>query len=900
MRLTRSVYASCLLSVFTTVIAKAPLHASEATVPRTSRLSDAEQNVRPFQIPAGDASEALVSFSSQAGAALIYVVEQVKGVITKEINGQFRPRDALERMLVNTTLTVSEDEQTGVLMVKRRPVPPLETHPTPTVSPNTTPPSMKKNKLLAPFAAFIAALTNPLAEAQSTTASNLPDPILLSPFEVTGNTEGYMATNSISGTAMNTPLKDVPMAINVITAELISDMGVTDMTDILKMNASITMQARAYFTNRGANWTIRGFGTRNLLVDGVTGGNQIPPQLIDRVEIVKGPNTLYGQSDPGGLINIITKRPLPVQHQRFSALAGSDGQLGFDLDVNTPLANGAASLRLLAGYSQTDGYRRVDGEEINYLGLVGEIKLSAKTTFLFNASGRESDGVAAQRSTFSFEVIPTDLNGDGVINNTVVRGVREATARYNARFLPPDFTTSTADNKMEWSNWYLSTGLRHAFTPQIMGQYNYVNTQQRLGFTSREFNTFNASGVSDVKHTGGDETNRTNAHTLQLAMNFETGNISHRVLVGGRSTADTRRSDVYDLRALGPASERNVMNQMIANGRNLRLFLTKDDVLSGVPYWLDDVPTKAEAFALGTRVGAVGESTTDVNSAYITDSVGLMDNRLKLLAGLRYVEIKNASQSVTGSLIGNVQESSDSSYQLGVVYDLTPNLVVFGNTATAFNPNSPDSQTGQTREPERSLAYEIGLKFENLFSGRLSGTVSLFEITKENLVRSDYNPVTFSNVTEISDDESKGIDTELFITLKPQWQVVLGYTHMKTQVVKSQTAALGLPLEGAPPDKATLWTSYEFASGPLKGLRFGGGGVFVRGPIQQFGVSSNRLVVQRGYTELNLFARYETAYRDHKLGFGLNVNNLTDKFYLKARAASNTPRQIIFSTSLDW
>jgi len=745
---------------------------------------------------------------------------------------------------------------------------------------------------------LIALLTATASLAQTPVATE--QAIMLNPFDVTAGTKkGYMATNSISGTAMNTPLRDVPMAINVITAELISDMGVNDMTDILKMNSSVTMQGRAYFSNRGANWTIRGFGSRNLLVDGVTAGNNVPPQLIDRVEIVKGPNTLYGQSDPGGLINIITKRPLGAPHQRLVVLAGSDGQLGADLDVNAPFANGSAGLRVLAGYSETDGYRRVDGDEVHYAALVGDYKVGKNTTFLLNVSGRESQGVSAQRSTFSFEVIPTDLNGDGTINNTVVRGVQENTARYNGWFLPRDFTTSTEANTMDWSSWYLNAGVRQVFNSQISLQYNFVNTQQRLGFSAREFNTFNASGVSDVKHNGGDETNRTDAHTLQLAMNFDTGSISHRVLVGGRSTEDVSTSNVYDLRALGPTKERDALNQMIAAGRKIRLFLTKNDVLSGVPYWLDDVPTKAEAFALGTRVGSVAFGSTEVRSAYVTDSIGLMDNKLKVLAGLRYVEIESSSTSTAGAIIGRINKSSDNSYQLGAVYDLTPNLVVFGNTATAFNPNAPDSQSGQFREPERSLAYEVGVKFENGWNNRLSGTFSLFDISKKNLVRSDYNPVTFGNTTEISDDESRGVDAEIFFNVSSNWQVVLGYTHLDTQVVKSRTAALGLPLEGAAPNRATLWTSYELTSGRLKGLRFGGGGVYVDGPIQQFGVSANRLVVQSGYTELNVFARYETTYRDRKLSFGFNVNNLTDEFYLEARAASNTARQYTFTASFE-
>ncbi len=733
----------------------------------------------------------------------------------------------------------------------------------------------------------------------SQTARPKDEPLLLNPFEVTTDTKGYMATNSISGTAMNTPLREVPMAISVITSEFIADTSANDMTDILKMNAAVTMRARPSFGSRLSSWTVRGFSIRALLVDGITAGNSIPPQLIDRVEIVKGPNTLYGQSDPGGIINIITKRPLPTQQQKLTASAGSDGQLAVDLDLSVPLKDGLGGVRLLTGFNETDGYRIVDGEQVRYAGLVGNYRVGERTTLLLNASGREAQGLATERSAFSFEIIPTDLNRDGIIDGTVVKGVRENTARFNASFLPRNYCSATAKNKTDWSNWYLGTGLRHEFNQAISVQYNYVNTQQGLGFTARDYNTFSAAGSADARFDGGDVKNITDAHTLQFALSLDTGPLKHRILLGGRSTEDFSRSNVYLLRSLGPANERAALSQLVASGRNIRPFLTKSDVIKGSKYWEDDVPTLSELFTLGSRDGNVDFSLIDVNSAYITDSISLLDNRIKLLAGLRYIQIESSSTSTAGALIGGLQKSSDTSYQAGAVYDITPKVAAFANTATSFNPNPPDPQTGFNREPERSLAYEIGVKLEGLFDNRISGSVSLFKITKENLVRSDYNPVTFSNTTEISDDESKGFDAEFFLGLTSNWQVVLGYTYIDSKVVKSQTAALGLPLEGAPPHKTTIWTSYQIGSGPLKGLRFGGGAAMVSGPIHQFGTSSNRLILQKSYNDFNVFMRYETKLGKKNMSLGFNVTNLTDEFYLESRGGSNTPRQFIFSTSID-
>ncbi|MBP8256416.1 MAG: TonB-dependent receptor [Opitutaceae bacterium] len=834
-----------------------------------------ESQKHAFSIPSGHAEQTLKTLSEQSGRQVLYPTDVVAGIRTRAIKGEMTSFQALVAMLSGTPLVAVEDIRTGSLTVRKE---------TPAEK-NGRGPALKDSG-------------RPESHSRVEDKDASGETVVLNPFVVSDDTKGYLATNSISATAMNTPLVDLPMSIGVLTSELIADIGANDITDILKMNSSVTQQGRPHFSNRGSNWTIRGFGTRNVLVDGVPAGNNILPQLIDRVEIVKGPNTLYGQSDPGGLINVITKRPRGAAHQLFRVYGGSQNQVGADVDVNVPAANGRAGLRVLSGYSQTDGYRQVDGEEAHYAALVSEGQVGEKTTLLFSATGREAEGVAAQRSTYSFEIIPTDLNGDGVINNTVVNGVNESTARYNASFLPEDFTCSTAKDRVKWSNWALNAGFRHAFTSQTMLQYYFVNTQQSLAFNSREFNTFNAAGVSDGVHFAGTEKSLTDAHTLQLAWNFETGPASHRVLVGGRMTEDRNSSDVYRLRTLGPAVERDALNRLIASGRKIRLYLTKADVLGGVRYWEDEVPTREETISVGSRTSSVAYTSTDVRSIYVTDSMGLLDEKLKVLAGLRYVDITTGATQLGGGPSGPGADGSDLSYQLGANYRFTPNFVVFANTATSFNPNSPDATTGETRKPESSEAYEVGVKFEGLMNGRVSGSIAAFRITKENVVRSDYSPTLFRNVSEISNDRSEGVDLEAFYNVTDAWQFMLGYTFMDAKVVKSQTSALGMRLEGAPPSRATFWTSYEFTSGPLKGWRIGGGGVSIDGPIQQFGTSNNRLVKQSGYTELGAFARYSTEIGNRKLDLGINVNNLTDKFYLEARAGSSTPREIVLSASL--
>jgi iron complex outermembrane receptor protein len=752
------------------------------------------------------------------------------------------------------------------------------------------------------LAALIASAL--IASAQTPTpAPAKPDTdetILLNPFDVTaGSNKGYMATNTISGTAMNTPLKEVPMAINVITAEFLADSLVGNFEQALDYNSAITQTSRLPVNNRNDAFAIRGFRNRNTLVDGVITGEFIPPQMIDRIEIVKGPNTLYGQSDPGGLINVISKRPQGGNRLSLGLRAGDNGLFGADFDGNVVAGNGRLGLRLVGAHNTTDGYRTIDGNDSTFLGVAGDVKLAQDTTAVFHVSGSETDGISSQRSTFSFELIPTDLNRDGRIDTTVVNGITETTARYNNTFLPRDYTSATDATRYEQESKFLQFGLRQRLGRHANIQYMFVRTDQDMDMTFREFNTFNPAGSSDANHSAQTNSNRTDVHTLNSLVTVTTGPLTHRLLVGARYSWDQTEGATHSLRTLGPGTERATLDRLISQGRRIRLFLTKNDVLSGVKYWLDDTPTAQEMRTLGTRGGNVYVAESRVSSAYISDSIAMLNNRLKLLTGLRYVRIRSQSTDLAGAKIGRINDQDDTSYQVGATYDLTTRIAAYANTATAFNPNGFDAITGTFFDPELSRAFEVGLKFEDLWQGRLGGSVSLFKIRKENVLRSDYNPVTFRADSEVSDDESRGWETELFFNPTKNWQLVVNYSRIDAKVIVSRTLAKNLALEGATPHRFTLWSNYAVDAGPLKGLRFGGGMIHAKGPIQQFGTSNSQLVREDGYTTFSAFARYPMKLFEQRVAVGLNVDNLTNVFFMRSRAGTNNPRQVVLSVRWD-
>jgi iron complex outermembrane receptor protein len=638
-----------------------------------------------------------------------------------------------------------------------------------------------------------------------------------------------------------------------------------------------------------------------ILVDGVTGGIFIPTQLIDRIEVVKGPNTLYGQSDPGGLINIITKTPKGVDGGKATVKVGDNGWTQGQFDITTHAANGKLGLRFLGDYKDFDGTFALDGRESKFFGVSGNYQLTDNSELLFLISDNVLNQVPVQRSTFGFWQIPTDLNGDGDFDDTV-RQIRESTARYNATFVPRNFTTMTQDNFHELDQDFLSLGFRVAITEDhnLQYKYNFHDTDTVVSF--RAFNTFRASdGRSDANYTINNQRVRDEVHTLNDIINFETGDVRHQLLLGLRKSESVTASGSYRLRATR-ANEAAILDDLEAQtGFTFRRFLFMDEVLAGTPVWEERAPNREQISTFGLRTNQTDRSFQDITTYYATDNIYFMEDRLNILAGVRHVKIEQHSIALGGAPQGRAIDVDDTSFQLGGVYRINNNLSAYLNLAESFEPNTVvDDITGDLFAPQTSEAIELGVKFIDLADGLFSGSATLFQIEKANVVRSDFNPVTFMGDRAITTDEAKGFELELFTSPVENWDIVFAYTYLDAVVAGAISPELeGLRLEGAAPHRVSLFNNYTFDEGPMEGLRIGGGVTWADGPIPQFGTPANILVAEDGFTLVDVFLRYPTMIGDQPVTLGLNIDNVTDELFVRGRGALSPERQLLFSASFD-
>jgi iron complex outermembrane receptor protein len=187
--------------------------------------------------------------------------------------------------------------------------------------------------------------------------------VVVSPFEVSTQLDsGYKASNSVSASRLDTPIRDLPFAVQAFTSAFIKDQKPRDIFDIARYSPGVTYRSND-FNEGNANLAIRGFtvgslpgGNIQVLRDGMHGPSIFDFTNIARVEVVKGPASfLYGQVAPGGIVNVISKSPQRQFAVNTDARYGSYGEYRFDTDVTGPASNTLA-YRFAASYDQDMHY----------------------------------------------------------------------------------------------------------------------------------------------------------------------------------------------------------------------------------------------------------------------------------------------------------------------------------------------------------------------------------------------------------------------------------------------------------------------------------------------------------------------------------------------------------------
>ncbi|MEM9803914.1 MAG: TonB-dependent siderophore receptor [Cyanobacteria bacterium P01_D01_bin.56] len=645
---------------------------------------------------------------------------------------------------------------------------------------------------------------------------------------VTGEDENdYFVPNASTATRTDTPLRDIPQSIQVIPRQVIEDQQAIELDEVLTNVSGVT--ASSTQGNFQERFTVRGFGDTPVLRDGFRqfgflGQSFAETANLEQVEVLKGPaSILYGEIEPGGVINLVTKKPLEEGSLYEATLRfGNDVLISPQIDFSDALtADGRVRYRLNALYRHENSFRNFETDfERFFIAPVISWEIGDRTDITFQLDYTDDEapvdtGLPAQGDGIF------DISFDSIItqNDTVVES-----ELINVGY---DLEHRFSDN---WT-------LRNAF------RFSERNLDVAGGLSAA---VDEETGIGPQSFAAADD--RARNYTLQtnLIGKFDTGSVKHTLLFG----VDLNRTDDFNLTRFD-----------FANPVPFNIFDPVFGVFDDID--IDDVPIFRNNDIQSDRLGI-----------FLQDQVDILDN-LILLAGLRYDTIEQTTvagpTAFSPEISETTQNDDDFTPRVGLVYQPIPEISLFGSYSQSFTPNSATDSSGDPLGPEQGEGFEFGVKAE-LLEDRLFATLAYFDITKQNVATPDPDDM-FSSVAT-GEQKSQGIEFDLIGEILPGWNIVASYAYIDAEVSEDNTDIVGNRLFNTPEHSASLWTTYEIQHGNLQGLGFGGGFVFVD---ERQGDLANSFTADSYFlTNAALF------YRRDNWRVALNFNNLFDVDYISA------------------
>ncbi|MCR8718247.1 TonB-dependent receptor [Pseudomonas syringae] len=639
-----------------------------------------------------------------------------------------------------------------------------------------------------------------------------------------GITEGYRVARSTVGTKTDTALRDIPQSIQVVPRQVLEDQQATSLADAVSNVSSI--QRGNTHGGTVESFFMRGFQATTYAIGGVlTNSLVVRPEIltdlvnVERVEVLKGPaSVLYGRGNPGGLINIVTRRPSFVP----------EGQV-----------------KLQAGYYDYQrGQAWVSGPLSEKNGLAGSLAMAYQTKGSFREHYRDTHRRHVAPTLFwaPSEVTRVEMGLEYTETDSPYdRGLQIIGDRIDSRhkiFLDEPWSHASSDKEAAWLK--VEHDANDWLTLRQVTRWDH-STKDMLNISQR---ALQADGRTITRRaTDFDEAIYSLSTQYEALMRFTTGGLQHNALVG--------------LEAVN--GKRNVTM--------LRANLASIDLYNPV---------------LGAQPGpfTFGEDSRFEQSSYgvyLQDQIDLSE-QWKLLLSVRWdkVDQRNRNYAVNGSYADVDIDPSDTSPRVGVVYQPTDRLSLYASYSTSFAPQSRLTRDSTVLDPETGKQYEVGAKYD-IIPDRLSGTLSAFEITRENLATTD--PIDTAYSIQTGEQRVRGLELDVSGNIQDGWNVIGNIALLDAKLTKDSRLEEGARLEGVPIVSGSIWSTYQLQEGQLRGLGFGGG-VFYAG--KRYGDLANSYSAS-GYARTDLTVFYDL---NKNVRLSLNARNIFDRDYMETVASA--------------
>lgn len=741
-------------------------------------------------------------------------------------------------------------------------------------------------------------LFSTVTRAQKREKDSIPSTIQT--VEIIGRkSKGYISEYSFAATKIAMKNKDIPLTLNTVTKELINDRQALRLGDVLKNVAGVS---NVSFYNQ---YSIRGISQNEegQIINGMRTRQYyfLQPMTphIERVEVFKGPASITMSSvDPGGTINMVTKKPLASPRYEVNLSGGSFDSYRLSADITGPLNKSKTLLYRFNGAHQ-HGKSFRDNVKNNgillapSLSFIPNHKTSMNVEMIYNEMNGNLD---RGQPIFGAVAGKTDLNSTRISLNLGAPGdyfkTKDLTLMGSlSHHFNKNISFNASYMKQFWDEDIHETRTTNSFVPDL-------NNNQVFSLAMMQY-------MERIQHWSVDNIN------TYFNFTYKTGAVDHQTLIGYDSHIWEKKNGGKQDAARGFIMKDGTVSSSY-NPANAALYQTF--VYNGItlpkpnvsPFDLTDgaLNHQGNNYSVLNIINPLPRALTTTDAVYIQHV--LTWKKLKLLTGLRqewFQDITNYKKTEESSF-----RNQKMLYRVGLTYSITENTNVYGTFLTGYQPQSNTiSLMPQTAnftgaisaslyKPLLSDLKELGVKTK-LFR-KIDASFSIYEINQKNILMNANNPAEPDQLIQRGADRSRGFEAELTGYILPQWHIYAGYSYIDAKVLDDSNPALvGLAKENTSKNSVNIWTRYNFTNiQALKNMGIGAGMLYQSKKIPWF----TRSFELPAYTTLDAAIYYSVPQT--RLQLALNVNNITNTTYWVGaqnylRLFPGAPRNYLFTAT---
>lgn len=645
----------------------------------------------------------------------------------------------------------------------------------------------------------------------------------------------YIAAQTASTLRGNQNNLESPQTVNVVSKQYMKDYLPANLDNALTQVSGITqgntlggtqdtVMKRGFGDNRDGSITVNGMP----IVQGRTMN-----AAVEQVEVLKGPaSLLYGIMDPGGVVNVITKKPETTQKTEFSVYgssfaAGKNG-LGASLDTTGAISDSNFAYRFIADHSDADYWRNFG---------------NLKQTLIAPSLGWDN---SQTKVNLSYQYRDFDVPFD----RSTIFDPKTKQALPISKYQRLDEAFNQMKGKAHLAQLLVDHQLNDNWSAHLGYSYNYESYD-----------------ANQLRVTSLDSKNHTVKRRTDATLNAESVDSNAQAYLNGSVNLLGLKHDIQ-----------------VGSDIEYRKYF-RPDMVRGDSSTLDYLNPKFGMVEASKNIVASDSDQTDklhTYGFYMQDAIHLNENWIAVLGG-RYLNYQQTAGR--GRPFKENTNSKDDAWlpHAGLVYQWNDQFSLYGSYTESLKPSSSIAPLGSNAvidadvKPEQAKSYEVGAKYE--FNDRIKANFALYNIKKRNVLAKVTNPS--SNEVELHTTgavRSKGAELDLTGRLTDQLDATLTYAYTDAKVTEDELGLQGNRLNNVARDTASLALAYNYGELYNGKLRLGLSGNYVG---KRAGDSENSFDLPE-YALANAFVSYDTTIAKQAVNFQFNLNNIFDKTYYTA------------------